>query len=150
MPANLGKPYESMTYFKCLFMDIFKTSTGLFSAKGWLYKLIMMVLFKLAGIKLYVLSVLTLAVIDVITGIIAAKKQGKQLQSKIFWRGAIGKMFVYVMTLVAIFHLDLMLQSIFPLEKFYMVAIMSFIISVYEVGSIIENVVAYDSKLAFM
>jgi phage-related holin len=139
-----------MDYIKQVFVGIYNTTVGFFTSDFWLAKATLALLTLLGGIKLYVFSILTLALLDVITGVWASSRQGHLLTSKLLWRGLLAKVGLYLILLYAVMGLDIMLQSVLPMEKFYMVFVVSLLISVYEVTSIIENAVNINKDLAFL
>lgn len=88
----------------------------------------------LAPAKMLIISVLALVLIDLITGIWAALKQGKKIESAVM-RRTLSKLFIFQLAVISGFIVETyMLDNFFPVSK-----IIASVIGLVELTSILEN-----------
>lgn len=106
--------------------------------------------FFFGGIHVYIYAVMVLVFIDVITGVIAARKKGEAITSRKLRKGLLEKLLLYMLLLLTVFVLDLVLKSVFNHTSFYFVFILTFLISTYEVVSVFENISVLKPQIPFL
>jgi hypothetical protein len=139
-----------MLYMKNILSDLCKTFIQFFSRDGLVWKSIVALLMYFADIHLYVIAVLSLTAIDVFMGVWAARRRNEQITSRKLRKGLIEKAALYLVLLVASFILGKVMQNVLSFEKFYLTWILTLLISVYEITSIIENMISINPNLSFL
>lgn len=109
--------------------------------KQWIYKALMVVAAILAPIKTLIISCVVIIVADMVTGIMAAKKRGEQIQSAEM-RRSLSKLVVYQVAIISAFVLETyMLEGLLPVTK-----VVGGVIGMVEFKSILENVSVIAGK----
>jgi len=103
-----------------------------------------------AGSHAYIISVMALLLLDVITGVSAAKKSGEPITAKRLGMGLLEKTGLYLILLIASFVLGLVMKDVVHIETYYITWLLTILIDVYEITSIIENVIKINPELAFL
>ncbi len=101
----------------------------------WLDSLLLATAAVLAPIRAVVIATVVLVFIDLITGIMAAKKQGKKITSSGFNR-TIAKLFLYQTAILMAF----LVQQYFTGDTFPASKIVSALIGLTELSSVLENI----------
>ncbi|MBN9295388.1 MAG: phage holin family protein [Filimonas sp.] len=139
----------NLTYAKSVLLKI--NSTFLNSSVGsWIIKSATAIWLYFAGIHNYLFIVFALTLLDVVTGVMASIKKGEKFKSRILRKGLLEKFLLYLIIMLAIFFLETLGKSIIQYDKFYFVFIGTFLISTYEVVSILENILVLNPKLLFI
>lgn len=103
-----------------------------------------------AGIQLYLFAIGALVVADVVTGIWASFKQGEKFSSKKLGRGLIQKTVIYLIIMAASFEIGKVIQSAIGNETYWLTWILTLLILVYELTSVIENIVIINPQFYFL
>lgn len=77
-------------------------------------------------------------------------KKGERFESKIFRKGLIEKSILYTILMCASLVLGKLLQTVFDFDVFYISWTLSVMICVYEISSVIENIVVINPNLAYL
>jgi toxin secretion/phage lysis holin len=102
------------------------------------------------GIHLYIYSVLALTILDVITGIMASNKKGIGFSSRLLRKGLLEKTALYLVLMLSVFVLDTLTTNLIGHSRYFFVFIITFLISCYEVSSIIENIAVVRPNIPFL
>lgn len=141
MTHKLKMDYNS--YCKYLLQGLF-TSDNLFIKAllaGWMF---------FSGIHAYLLAIPVFIMLDVISGVFASYRKGLPVTSKKLRKGLLEKISLYMILVIAGFFLDYILKTVFPWESYYVVFLISILISSYELVSIFENLQTLNPKLRFL
>ncbi|RZJ98123.1 MAG: hypothetical protein EOO46_25195 [Flavobacterium sp.] len=137
-------------YFKHLIEELGETFTQLFSADGWVGKLIIAVAVFYAPVQLYAISIFMLIIMDVILGIWASRIKGEPFKSRTLRKGLIEKIALYGMLFTGCIIMGKILQSVFHYKTFFIAWVFTILIAVYELSSIVENIIIIKPELAFL
>lgn len=138
-----------LTYIKHTLTGIVNTMLQLNVGKFLMGLLTGLWLF-IAGIHVYIYAIIFLTLLDVITGVWAAIHSGEQITSKKLKTGLLQKTALYLLLLVGAFMVGKVLQSVLHYEQFYIAFLLTLMISVYEMTSVIENVIKINPDLKFL
>ena len=132
-----------MNYLKYLLNNIF-------SFNNIITKSLMALWLFFAGIHTYIIAIFALLIFDVITGIYSSINKGEKFTSRLLKKGLIEKLCLYLIILVSAFSLEAIIKTIFPWESFFIVFLVTVLISTYELVSIFENIYAINPNLSFL
>lgn len=118
--------------------------------KNLLFKSMLAAVMYFSGIHHYLISVFSLLLLDVITGLWAAKKRGDKITSRKLRKGLLEKFALYIILFVSAFMLEQVIQHIIPYSHFFIAWILAIIVNVYEITSIIENTIEIYPDLSFL
>jgi toxin secretion/phage lysis holin len=113
-------------------------------------KLLIAVWFFFVGIHTYIYTILVLVLIDAVTGVVKAAKLGEGFKSRKLRKGLLEKLAVYLVLLVSVFFLDRLTQSVLNHGGNYFAFFITFLITCYEVSSILENLNSIKPGLPFL
>jgi toxin secretion/phage lysis holin len=134
-----------MDYIKTIIQHIWRSTY-----QGPVAKWVIGVWLFFGGIHLYIYSVFALTIMDVITGVMAAKKKGEPITSRKLRKGLLEKTALYLVLLLSVFVLDTLTKNLFAHAGFYFVFIVTFLISTYEITSILENLSTMHPQIPFL
>jgi carbon starvation protein CstA len=140
----------NLSYIKYVLGNLFNTLLKLLDFDGFVWKALIGIVMYFAGIHLYIVAVVVLALMDVFTGVWAAKKTGIEITSRKLRRGMLEKTGLYLILLVASFVLGKVMQDMIKIDNFYVAWLLTVLICIYELTSIIENVIKIYPTLAFL
>lgn len=103
-----------------------------------------------AGIQIYIFAIGFLVVADVFTGTWSSFKQGHKFSSKKLGKGLIQKTVVYLLIMATSFEIGKVLQSAISHETHWLSWILTLLILLYELTSIIENILVINPDLVFL
>ncbi|MBC7424971.1 MAG: phage holin family protein [Bacteroidia bacterium] len=135
----------SLNYIKYLLSEIFLSLKDNLALKAtvscWLF---------FSGIHVYLYAVGALLVFDVITGIYASMLKGKKFTSRHLKKGLLEKLALYLILMLASFVMEAVLKSIFGWESYFVVFLVTILITTYECVSICENILQINPKLTYL
>lgn len=140
---------EIINYGKRLAIDIF-TSFAESPVLGKCVKALIFIWVLFAGIHIYLYSIITLTILDVVTGIIASVKKGEPFKSKILRKGLIEKVILYNILIVSVFALEYVIKSALGYDTYWLVMLATMLIGTYELSSIMENLLVISPNLVFI
>ena len=88
-----------------------------------------------------VIGVCALAIIDTHVAIKASIKNGGKYESYKIKQGLLNKIKIYLTIFILAIIFDILTRKIYDYQSFYVVFLSAFIIGLYEIGSILENMV---------
>lgn len=135
---------------KHILSDLLKTLVNFFSRDGFAWKAVVAAVMYFADIHLYIIAVLCLTIIDVVTGVWAAKKRNEEITSRKLRKGLLEKTALYLILLLSSFIIGKVFQNVLHFENYYVSWILTILISVYEITSIIENSISINPNLSFL
>lgn len=103
-----------------------------------------------AGIEVYVIAIGALVVADVITGIWASFKRDELFSSKKLGRGLIQKTALYSLIMASSFVIGKVINSALPVTTYWMTWVLTLLILLYELSSVIENIVVINPDMVFL
>lgn len=136
-----------MDYIKIILKNIWQFAID--NSNG-IIKALVAIWYFFAGIHMYIYAVIALSIVDVITGVLASSKRGEKFTSKKLKKGLLVKFALYLVLILTVFVLDLITKSVFHHEDFYFSFLITFLISTYEVVSILENINTIKPDIPFM
>jgi len=131
-------------YVKTLLKNIWASAQ-----ESYLGKLLMGAWLFFVGIHSYIYAIMALSVIDVIIGIIAARKKGEAISSRKLRKGLLEKTALYMFLLISVFVMDKLMASVLG-SGHYFSFIVTVLICSYEVTSIIENLSILNPNIPFL
>ncbi len=136
-----------MEYMKKLMTSFWK-----YLVDNWpvIVKALIAVWFFFSGIHLFIFAIFSLTILDVVTGVTAAYKRKEPITSRKLRTGLLEKFLLYMVLLLAVFTLDIVMKHIIPIDAYYLSGLISFLISTYEVTSIMENVLTINPNMPFI
>jgi len=148
--TNKTKLKMTLIYFKSIIIKMAKFAYHLFDSTGFLYKACAAVILYFAGIHSFLGVILALVLIDVATGLIAALKKGERFSSRKLRKGLLEKMLLYLCLLITVFLADGLLLKTMGLGSYYLTFCITFLISMYELASIAENLYSIRPDIPFL
>ncbi len=126
-------------YCKYILKGIWSTLKHLFDPSGIVAKALIALVMFFSSIHSYFIAVLSLVVIDVFTGLIASYKTGVPFSSRKLRKGLIEKLCLYLILLITVFFLDKLMVADLGFARFYFSFVITFLICIYEISSVFEN-----------
>jgi toxin secretion/phage lysis holin len=121
---------------------------------NWLLKGILAVVTAIvgyyAGIHIYLVAIGALVLADVITGVWASFVSGEKFSSKKLSKGLIQKTAIYLIIMAASFEIGRVMQTVIPHETMWLTFVLTALILLYELTSIIENIVVINPDFYFL
>jgi toxin secretion/phage lysis holin len=103
-----------------------------------------------AGIHIYLVAIGALVLADVITGVWSSFVSGEKFSSKKLSKGLIQKTAIYLIIMAASFEIGRVMQTVIPHETMWLTFILTALILLYELTSIIENIVVINPDFYFL
>jgi len=116
---------------------------------SFIYKVLVGAWVYFIGIHMYIYAILSLTFIDVVMGVLAARKKGEAITSRKLRKGLLEKTALYMVLLVSVFILDKLTASLIG-SGHYFSFIITFLICSYELTSITENISIINPNIPFL
>lgn len=139
------------SYAKYILLGLFNTFSRItHDVKAFLVGAVTAIGVYYAGIQIYLVAIGALVVADVITGIWASFKQGERFSSKKLGRGLIQKTVIYLIIMATSFEIGKVIQSAIGNETYWLTWILTLLILLYELSSVVENIVIINPDMVFL
>lgn len=142
----------NFSYIKYLLFGLLGTLVSI--SDNWLRKAFISLMTAVAGyyagIMVYLIAIGVLVVADIITGVWAAFKLGEKFSSKKLGKGLIQKSAVYLIIMAASFEIGKVMQTAIAHETMWLAFVLTTLILLYELTSIIENIVVINPDMYFL
>ncbi|RZK12920.1 MAG: hypothetical protein EOO46_01410 [Flavobacterium sp.] len=136
--------------FRYILKGIWSTLKHLADPNGMLVKGVIALVMFFSSIHSFFVIIMALVLMDVVTGLAAAYKSGEAFSSRKLRRGLLEKLCLYLMLLITVFFIDKLLVDELGFARLYFSIFITFLISIYETSSVIENMYKIRPDIPFL